>query len=160
MKSEDMASLVGKAFVSLLVGAIYAPCLIWLWAQVARHGLIFDPLYASGLRGGPLLAAIFVADFFSSLIMLLPIAVVLRSLGLSRIVFHTALAVGALFIASFVIVGLPLWPTSWQIFFGNISPYAALCADVWLLSIFGGHTSNNSSKSECGSCYQDTERAF
>ena len=137
---------IAKAFASLFVGAIYAPCLIWLWAQVAGHGLIFDPLYASGLRGDSLRAVTSVTDFFASLVMLLPVALVLRSLGLPRLVFHTALAVFALFIASSFIGGLPLWPTSWQVLVGNISPYAALCAGVWLLSNFGGHTPNNSFK--------------
>ena len=135
-----------KAIVALFVAAAYAPCLMWLWAQVAGHGLIFDPLYASGLRGGQLRASIVVADFFASFVMLLPVAFVLRSLGLARLVIHTVLAVLAMFVASSFIGGLPLWPTSWQVLVANISPYAALFAAVWLLSSFGGHTPNNSFK--------------
>ena len=135
-----------KASAALFVGGISAPWLIWVWAQVAGHGLIFDPLYAAGLRGDPLRASVAATDFVASLIVLLPVAVVLRSLGLPRLPVHTVLAVSALFVVSSVIVGLPLWPTSWQVLVANISPYAALCAGVWLLSHFGGHTPNNSFK--------------
>lgn len=40
-----------KAGIAVAVGTVGAPDLIWCWAQIAGRGLLFDPLYAAGLRG-------------------------------------------------------------------------------------------------------------
>ena len=135
-----------KALSAIVVGAIAAPYLIWIWAQVAGRGLIFDPLFSLGLRNASLHVAIASADFLASIVMLLPVALAIRCLGIPHLVLHTGFAALALFAASSAIIGWPLWPQTWQDFLLNLSPYAALCAAVWMCAAITGRPPNNSFK--------------
>ena len=114
----------------MIVGVVAAPYFAWCWGQVIASGIIFDPLFAAGLRGYMFNATILCADFFASVIMLLPVALALRTFGKPRMALHTGLAALSLFIAGSSIVGWPVWPSRWVDLIANLSPYIALYASV------------------------------
>ena len=131
-----------KILISILVGVISAPCLIAAWALIPFPDIILFPLKSLGLAGDTLRWTVIIADLMANILMLLLPAMILRSMGLARIVNHTALAILAFYLSSSIIGGAPMWPTSFMQLVLNLLPYTALCICVWILTKFGNHTPN------------------
>jgi hypothetical protein len=135
-----------KLLAAICLGVLAGPYLLWCWSQIAGRGLVFDPLFASGLRGTALEDAVAAADFLVSLLLLAPLALAVRTLGWAHAWRHTLLAGVGMLASTGVVVGLPaLPPTIWAAA-AIASPFVALAAGVALSLKVSGRAPNNSSK--------------
>ncbi|WP_162823657.1 hypothetical protein [Lysobacter sp. TY2-98] len=135
-----------KSITAVVGGALAAVGLLYAWPHIAAAGLVFHPLWATGLRGEGLLSAVHVGDFLVSMVLLLPLALLLRVLGTAHPWRDTFLACLSLVATSAVLVGSPSSHTGILGVLLALSPAAALLADVWLCVKITGRAPNNSSK--------------
>ena len=135
-----------KPLAAFILGALAGPYLVWCWAQVASRGLVFDPLFAAGLRGAGLQVAVASADFAVSLLLLAPFALAVSALGRAHTWRHIVLASVGMLLSTAVIVGVPALPPTASAAVTILSPFVALAAGVWLGLKVHGRTPNNSFK--------------
>ena len=139
-------SRIAKFAASILTGVLLAYVLLWCWAYIAANNPLPRLLIREGLSGDGVWLTLTVADFLMNILMCVPAAWALNSMGRALLPINTLLAVVAFTVTSSFLVGLPLQAIGLRVGIPYLLLLVSLPVAVWLLFWLRRNAPNNSFK--------------